>query len=196
MDRFRYWRMPIGHLCRSCGAALPSDLRWCTSCYAPVALYSERAPVHEPGGYVGQPVPTPRTSRWRSGPTSFGPVGRLLSTAALAAMFPWWGLGGNPFFLWSLLGWLAMAGVVLRSVWKRERILDPTPTRLEELRAQHPFLAQEIRLRGPGRTVVLVLGVAGTAAAWFVADTGARFYLVAVVIVAGAAVLWARSNDL
>ena len=188
--------MPIGHLCRSCGAALPSDLGWCTSCYAPVTLYSARAPVHGTGGYVGSPMPTPRTSRWRSGPTSFGPLGRILSTAALAALFPWWGLGGNPFFLWSLMGWLAMAGIVLRSVWKRERIIDPSPTRLEELRARHPFLAQEIRLSGTARTVLLVLGVGVTAAAWFGADTGARFYLVVVVIVAGVAIFWARSNDL
>jgi len=40
-----------------------------------------------------------------------------------------------------------MAGIVLRSVWKRERIVDPSPTRVEILRA-HPLLAKEIRLNG------------------------------------------------
>ena len=188
--------MPIGHLCRSCGAALPSDLRWCATCYAPVTLYSTRPPVHEPGGYVGRPMPTPRTSRWRSGPTTFGPVGRILSTVALVAVFPWWGLGGNPFFLWSLMGWLGMAGIVLRSVWKRERIVDPTPTRLERWQGRHPFLAREIRVRGTAQTVVLVLIVGGAAAAWFASGTGARFYLAVVVIVAGVGIFLARSNDL
>ena len=188
--------MPIGHLCRACGGALPPDLRWCATCYAPVALYSPREPVHEPGGYVGQPRHTPRTSRWRAGPTSFGPVGRILSTVALAALFPWWGLGGNPFFLWSMMGWLGMAGIFLRSVWKRERVLDATPTRLEGLRARHPFLAQEIRLRGTARTVVLVLALGGTAAAWFSLDTGARFYLAVIVIAGGVGIFLARSNDL
>lgn len=188
--------MPIGHLCRTCGAALPSDLGWCATCYAPVTLYSPREPVHEPGGYAGPPMHTLRTSRWRAGPTSFGPVGRILCTAALAALFPWWGLGGNPFFLWSLMGWLGMAGIVLRSVWKRERIVDPTPTRLERLRARHPFLTQEIRLRGNARTVVLVLAVGGAAAAWFSFDTGLRFLAAVVVIVGGVGVVLARSNDL
>jgi len=188
--------MPTGHLCRACGATLPPDLGWCATCFAPVTLYSPREPVHEPGSYAGQPMHTLRTSRWRAGPTSFGPVGRILCTAALAALFPWWGLGGNPFFLWSLMGWLGMAGIVLRSVWKRERIVDPTPTRLERLRARHPFLAQQIRLRGTPLITALVLSVGGIAAAWLSFDTGARFYLAMVVIVAGVGILLARSNDL
>jgi hypothetical protein len=188
--------MPIGHLCRSCGAALPPDFRWCATCYAPVTLYSAREPVHEPVGYAGRPMPTPRTSRWRSGPTTFGPVGRILSTVAVAMFFPWWGLGGNPFFLWSSMGWLGMAGIVLRSVWKRERIVDPSPTRLEELRAHHPFLAREIRLSGTARAVVVVLAVGGAAAAWLAFDTGARFYSAVVLIVAGEGIFLARSNDL
>ena len=35
--------MPIGHLCRACGAALPADLRWCTACYAPTTAFA--API-------------------------------------------------------------------------------------------------------------------------------------------------------
>lgn len=188
--------MPIGHLCRACGAALPADLRWCTTCYAPVTLYSRREPVHGPEGYAGQPRPTLRTSRWRAGPTSFGPLGRILSTAALAALFPWWGLGGNPFFLWSLMGWLGMAGIVLRSVWKRERVVDPSPTRVEILRARHPLLAMEIRLSGIARTLVLVVAVGAAAVAWMSFDTGARFLSVVVVLVGGVGIFLARSSDL
>ena len=175
--------MPIGHLCRACGATLPADLRWCTTCYAPVTLYSPREPVHGPEGYAGQPEPTLRTSRWRSGPTTFGPLGRILSTAGLAALFPWWGLGGNPFFLWSLMGWLGMAGIVIRSVWKRERIVDPSPTRVEILRARHPLLAKEIRLSGAALLALFVVAVAGGVVAWSSIDTGARFLSVVVVLV-------------
>jgi hypothetical protein len=188
--------MPIGHLCRACGAALPADLRWCATCYAPVTLYSPREPVHGPGGYAGQPEPTLRTSRWRSGPTTFGPLGRILSTAALAALFPWWGLGGNPFFLWSLMGWLGMAGIVLRSVWKRERIVDPSPTRVEVLRTRHPLLAKEIRLNGAALMVLLVVAAIGGVAAWSSFDTGARFLSVVVVLVGGVGIFLARSSDL
>jgi heme exporter protein D len=141
-------------------------------------------------------MPTVRTSRWRAGPTSFGPLGRMLSTAGVVALFPWWGLGGNPFFLWSLMGWLGMAGIVLRSVWKRERIVDPVPTRIERLRARHPFLAREIRLTGTALTVVLVLAVGGAAAAWLSFDTGFRFLAVVIVMCAGLGVFLAISNDL
>jgi hypothetical protein len=188
--------MPIGHLCRACGAALPPDLGWCAACYAPVRLYSPREPVREPGGYAGRPMPALRTSRWRQGPTSFGPLGRILSTAAVVALFPWWGLGGNPFFLWSLMGWLGMAGIVLRSIWKRERIVDPSPTRVEKLRARHPFLAQEIRLSGNARTLALVVVAGGAAAAWLSFDTGARFLLAVVVLVAGVGIFLSSRHDL
>ena len=120
--------MPVGPLCRSCGASLPPDIRWCTTCYTPVALYTPRDPLHEPGVFVGIPTHTPRTSRWRSGPTSFGPVGRIVCTLAVAALFPWWGLGGfNPFFLWALVGWVLAAvfggsgAVCLVSSWLATR---------------------------------------------------------------------------
>jgi hypothetical protein len=142
-------------------------------------------------------MPTPRTSRWRGGATSFGPAGRILSTLALAAFFPWWGLGGfNPFFLWSLMGWVLAAGLALRSVWKRERIVDPAPTRIERLRARHPVLGRELRFSGGGRVVVLALAVGGVAAAWFSLDDTARYLWGAVAIVAGVGIFLASWNDL
>ena len=71
-----------------------------------------------------------RTSRWRAGPTSFGPVGRIVSTLVLAALFPWWGIAGlNPLALWAMMGWLIAAAIVLRSIWKPERIVDDGPSR-------------------------------------------------------------------
>jgi hypothetical protein len=89
-----------------------------------------------------------------------------------------------------------MAGIVLRSVWKRERIVDPSPTRVERLRASHPFLAQEIRLSGTTRTVMLVLAVGGAAAAWLSFDTGGRFLLTVVVLVAGVGIFLSSRYDL
>ena len=189
--------MPIGRTCRSCGAALPPDIRWCTTCLEPVALFSRREPLHEAGGYVGAPIPTPRTSRWRGGPTSFGPLGRILCTLALAAFFPWWGLGGfNPLFLWALMGWLLTAGLVLRSTWKRERIVDAQPTPAERLRARHPVLGMELRLPAGMRRLVLVAAVTGAAAAWLSFDDGARYLWAVVAIVAGVGIFLASWNDL
>jgi len=168
--------MPVGPLCRSCGAALPPDIRWCATCYAPVTLYSRRERLHPEGGFVGVPAHTPRTSRWRAGPTSFGPLGRIVCTLALAALFPWWGLGGfNPLFLWALMGWVLAAVVVLRSTWKPERITDPTPTTIERFRARHPVLGRELRLSAGMGGVVLVVAVGGAAIAWLSLDDASRY---------------------
>ncbi len=189
--------MPVGPLCRSCGAPLPPDIRWCTTCYTPVTQYAPRDPLHEPGGFVGVPTHTPRTSRWRSGPTSFGSVGRILCTLALAALFPWWGIGGfNPFFLWALMGWVLAAMFVLRNTWKPERILDPTPTRIERFRVRNPVLGGELRLSGGAGLVVLIFSVGVAASAWLSLDDVSRYAWAVVAIVAGVGFFLASWNDL
>jgi hypothetical protein len=94
------------------------------------------------------------------------------------------------------MGWLGMAGIVLRSVWKRERDVDPSPTRVEILRARHPLLAKEIRLNGVAFMVLLVVAIAGGVAMWLSFDTGARFLSVVVVLVGGVGIVLARSSDL
>jgi hypothetical protein len=189
--------MPIGRLCRACGAKLSGDVGWCSRCLAPVTLYSPRAPLHEPGGYVGAPMNAPRTSRWRGGATSFGPAGRILCTLGLAALFPWWGLGGfDPFFLWALMGWLLAAGLVLRSVWKQERIVDPAPTRLEGSRTRHPVLGRELRFGRGARSVVLLIAAGGAVAAWLSLDDAARYVWTVVAIVSGLGIFLSIWNDL
>ncbi|MGH2680261.1 MAG: hypothetical protein ACRDG8_07230 [Actinomycetota bacterium] len=190
--------MPIGRSCRSCGAALPPDLRRCSGCYAPVTTFTARAPLHEPGAFVGSLTPTPSTSRWHGGATSFGPVGRILCTLALQAFFPWWGLAGfNPFFLWSLMGWLLAAVIVLRSVWKREPLTGPAPApRWARYRERHPVLGMELRLGGNGRTLLVVLAFGCAAAAWLSFDDGMRYLWAAVAIVAGVGIFLGTWNDL
>lgn len=189
--------MPVGPLCRSCGAPLPPDIRWCTTCYTPVTQYTPRDPLHEPGGFVGVPTHTPRTSRWRSGPTSFGSVGRILCTLALAALFPWWGIGGfNPFFLWALMGWVLAAMFVLRNTWKPERILDPTPTRIERFRVRNPVLGGELRLSRGGRPCRADLLRGCGSSAWLSLDDVSRYAWAVVAIVAGVGFFLASWNDL
>jgi hypothetical protein len=166
-----------------------------------VTLYSRRERLHEPGGFVGVPTQTPRTSRWRSGSTSFGPVGRIVCTLALAAIFPWWGLGRfDPFFLWALMGWVLAAAFVLRSIWKPERIVDGTPSWIERLRARQsglgPILGRELRLTGGMRGVVLVVAVGGAVTAWLSLDDTARYLWAVVAILAGVGIFLASWNDL
>jgi hypothetical protein len=187
----------VARTCRSCGAPLPPDLRWCERCFAPVTLYSPRERLHEPGTFVGSLTPRVRTSRWRAGPTSFGPLGRIVSTLVLAAIFPWWGVADlNPLALWALMGWLIAASIFLRSIWKPERIVDDRPTWADRFRSRHPVLGGELR---PGGTAAVAAGVlvAGSAVAgWLSLDGPGRYLWAVIVIVAGVGFLVAKWNDL
>jgi hypothetical protein len=190
--------MPIGPNCRSCGAPLPPDLGWCQRCLAPVTPHAVRPPIHEPGSYVGAPIATPRTSRWRAGPTTFGPLGRILCTVAVVSFFPWWGLGGfNPLFLWTLMGWLIFATVFVRSIWQPARILHgEEPTAGERFRERHPLLGRPLRLSRQARLVVVAMIALGAIAAWLGMDSGARYLWAVVAIVSGVAFLLASADEL
>lgn len=93
--------------CGACGANLSGDIDWCPRCYAPArgrtggpaaaapgpAGGLEPAPAQPlfiPSGRVGFAPPPPEEpvhhSRWRAGPTSFGPVGRLLLSVGVLVL--------------------------------------------------------------------------------------------------------------
>jgi hypothetical protein len=162
-----------------------------------VTLYSPRQRLHEPGTFVGSITPTVRTSRWRAGPTSFGPVGRIVSTLVLAALFPWWGIAGlNPPALWAMMGWLIGAAIVLRSIWKPERIVDDGPSRGDRFRSHHPVLGAQVRLGRPAAIVIGVLVASSAVAGWLSLDEPGRYVWAVVVIVGGVGFLLARWNEL
>ena len=76
-----------------------------------------------PGRFVpaapGPPV-VPVYSRWRGGPTSLGPAGRIGWTIAVLLVAAFAVFSGDIFFIgiWCLL----VGPLVLRSVWSRARI--------------------------------------------------------------------------
>jgi hypothetical protein len=163
-----------------------------------VRTFAVREPLHEAGSYVAHPIETPRTSRWRAGPTTFGPAGRILSTLVLILFFPWWGVASvaNPFFLWSLMGWLIAAAFVLRSVWKRERIAEGPPSRFERFRERHPLLGRTIRLEPGARYAVLLVAAGAALIAWLALDDVARYVWAVVAIVSGLGILLSSWADL
>lgn len=172
--------MPVGRNCRSCRAALPPDIGWCTTCYAPVRAFAARPPLHERGSFVGAPTPDVKTSRWRAGPTTFGPVGRIAWTVGLLLFFPWWALV-----------------VPLLAIWRKERVAaDAPPTVLDRFRERHPALGREIRV-GPTARLVVVLIAAGVAVGVFLSKDGVDRYLFAApILVVGLTLALARWNDL
>jgi hypothetical protein len=86
--------------CPSCGARVANDLEWCNQCYSAssaVQTPAASAVVDAPAdpqrplwvrSNIGQPDVkiAPEFSRWRGGPTSFGPVGRILLTLGVIVM--------------------------------------------------------------------------------------------------------------
>lgn len=185
--------MPASRNCARCGAALPGDVRWCGRCYEPVREFTPRAPLH--GEIVGELHHDVVTSRWRKGPATFGPLGRLGITALLvlppsvivpAAMDIWL------LALWFLLGYSIFAAMVLRDVWRAAPV-DGSPSATARFAATHPVLGQRVPfagrvLAGAGAIVVL----AAALLLWGDASDLVRFLAVATVLAGsfGFALLW------
>lgn len=161
-------------------------MRWCGLCQQPVLELSPRDPVHI-GNYVGALRVESRHSRWRSSPTTFGPVGRVLATLAVLLMGPWTAI--SVFTILYVPVWIMLAIIILRQVWQRQKVEpDTPPTWIERFRERHPVLAVRIdpiwflagmglllvvaasTLAGPGLVllvaVAMVVGV-GALLAWF-----------------------------
>jgi hypothetical protein len=139
-----------------------------------------------------------KTSRWRKGPTTFGPVGRLGVTAVLILMLLW-GLiasgGATPFGLWFFLGWSILAGIVLRQTWGPVRVDGPQ-------RGLRPWIARRFPKAGADLSPrVVVASVAAPllcamTCGWFEGDTVVRFGIVVFLAMVGVVRLLLRLTDL
>jgi len=89
------------------------------------------------------------------------------------------------------MGWVLAAVFMLRSIWKPERMVDPTPTRIERLRARHPVLRMELRPSGGVGLVVLILAVGVAVTDWLSLDDVSRHVWAIAAIVAGVGVFLA-----
>jgi hypothetical protein len=144
--------MPAPRACRSCGADLAPDVRWCTFCFEPVTQFAARERLHD--GFVGGLSPDVRSSRWaKAGPLTFGPIGRVLMTVLVLLMGPW---GSITFFtLMYVPIWLGLSTVVLKHVWRRVPLdRDAPPTAAERFRERHPTLGHRI----DGRSAAILFG--------------------------------------
>lgn len=174
--------MTAPRVCRSCGADLALDVRWCTACFTPITEFAARPAT--PVGFVEVPHHHVRTSRWQGGEMTFGPVGRIVATTVVLLMGPW----ANVSFFTLFYGpiWLGVAVICLRHIWQRRALEAGAPaTPGERFRERHPMLGARIDSRG----VALILS-AMFACAWLFgmirSDTTGRFVLI---VVAGAGAL-------
>src|SRR5438874_13265160 len=106
--------MTASETCRSCGAVLPAAVPWCGQCLVPVDEPATTPACRAPRsrGILESRAQTPQYSRWQAGPTTFGPVGRVLATILILSFGPWTGVS---FFtlLWTPV-WVILATVLLR----------------------------------------------------------------------------------
>jgi hypothetical protein len=138
----------------------------------PVTPFAARPPLHEPGTFVGSPIPEPKMSRWRGGPTTMGPLGRIAWTIGLLLFFPWWALA-----------------LPIRSIWRKERVADDAPPSfMERFRARHPGLGPEIHLGPTARLTIVSLAVVAK-------GDLERYLFVAPLAVVGLMLSLARWND-
>ena len=141
--------MTAPRTCRSCAAPLSPDIGWCPRCFEPITSFASRPPVHDPLPEperarhirLGTPDTRPqgRFSRWESGPTAFGPAGRIAITAVLG-LWVIWGLFNVFLVMWFAM--VVVSGLILRDVWKRvwlpRETLVPDPDRVRPPRMEEP----------------------------------------------------------
>src|SRR5262245_3718657 len=121
--------------CRTCGADLPADIRWCTRCYEPVRELTPRARLHD-RDFVGTPVHErgniPRWTRWERTATTFGPWGRIVATALLLLILV-------PAILMNGVVYLVtfpfFAALVLQGIWAKGWFVPEDPTTAPRLAA-------------------------------------------------------------
>jgi hypothetical protein len=136
--------------CGNCGAQLAPEAAWCGQCLMPVQQQQGLGPqspmqpgaATQPAGLVDprrpehKDVASPEYSRWKGGPESFGPAGRIIMTSLLLMglfvgyFFFQGGMVSFGGFALPLLGSIIMYGLLaafigawaLKSIWKRARV--------------------------------------------------------------------------
>ncbi len=110
--------MTAPRTCRSCGAALPGDVRWCLRCLEPARELTPREPQWQPGEFVDNPIHEGRTvahwSRWERSATTLGPVGRTVATVVTIL----WALSCAVASPLTMIFVLPVIGLVLHEIWQ------------------------------------------------------------------------------
>jgi rhodanese-related sulfurtransferase len=184
---------------------------WCLRCYEPVRQLTPRerplpplAEVEEPPEWVPRSplrgLEPPVYSRWRAGPTTFGPVGRIVLTLLLAVAFPWGALTTfDPLRLWGMLGYGVVAALVLRSAWRKERVPDRRPGPLTSLRERVARRAPALARPVDARVLVIcaaAVAVAAAVFAWLRLDGFAPYATLAALGAVGLGLFIAWFNEL
>jgi hypothetical protein len=118
--------------CPGCASVVAPGAAWCGLCFSPMPVASAftsagAGPSSDaPGGFrPGGGAPTPAKiysdSRWKSGSTTFGPVGRVVLTICFLLPYPLFFLD-FPFGLVGAGIWTFVIGpLAMRDIWRPAR---------------------------------------------------------------------------
>ena len=132
--------------CQNCGALLAPNAAWCFNCLQAVPGMDQDRPAEEPApdaaraaaptaapprpkkvGGALRPELRPRAeltkaeySRWKAGPTSFGPVTKIALTVLILALLPFGGALGMQ--LLYLIAYLPIALLMLWGLWRKQQV--------------------------------------------------------------------------
>jgi hypothetical protein len=127
--------MSVMERCGRCGALVSGDQEWCGQCFAPVApATASEATVR--GALMGsvasgtikpaEPDPIPVYPRWRGGPTSFGPVTKMILTVLVAGLgwvvYKSFAMVNGPMVIADIAVYVLLPSLFLRQIWKRARV--------------------------------------------------------------------------
>ena len=104
--------------CDLCGASLWPGAEWCGQCHQSVGRVPKL--VHSRPQVRDETKVVPVYSRWRKGPNTFGPVGRVSWTVGLLVLDALSVFSGDPIAMGGCI--LIATPLVARSVWARGRI--------------------------------------------------------------------------
>ena len=116
--------------CPGCAAVVAPGAAWCGLCFTPMPVASAftgaGAPVDasdgfRPGGAAPARAKIYSDSRWKSGSTTFGPVGRVVLTICFLLPYPLFFLD-FPFGLVGAGIWTFVLGpLAMRDIWRPAR---------------------------------------------------------------------------
>jgi hypothetical protein len=141
-------------------------------------------------GTIAEPGPT--YSRWRAGTTTFGPLGRILATLFVLMLGPWGAITAGTIVI--LPAWTAVAVIVLRQTWKRERVtveLDEGPSRRDRFERRHPTLGRRLNPLAAATLAGLLLLAIGIPLLMTRDEVGLYFFAsVGVMVGVGSVLAW------
>jgi hypothetical protein len=184
--------MTAPRVCRSCGAALHGNVRWCLRCYAPSRELTPRPPTWAADGFVDAPIHTggtvPHWSRWEKSATTLGPVGRVTTTIAAVV----WLLGAAFNSPVTLVFVLPVVSVAVHAIWAKGWVVPGARTHTPPVAPMSSWLWDRSDVLAT--LAIAVISCVGFGLLMYLDDDVVRFVVIVTVVVVGIFLVFRRAG--